>query len=164
MEKSPISKKNSDATPSAKDALAWAICGGSISTVQYYIRTLPKTLNEPSAGRTPVLWAISKGRTDIVIMLEKYGADLTKKTEEGDNALACAVWSGKIKMVKQMLDRGFDPAATGIHGKTALDWAREGGQADIIELLKEPTRVAVLAIRQRELNALARQKKFNIRP
>ena len=159
-----MNKNPSAAIPPAQDFLASAASGGSISTVQYYIRTLPKTLNELSGGRTPVLWAISKGRIDVVIMFEKYGADLTKKTAEGDSALACAVWSGKIKMVKMMLDRGFDPAETGVHGKTALDWARQDGNADIIKLLEVPTYTAIAARRRKSLTALAGRKKFGFKP
>ena len=164
MEKNPVNKNPLIASPPTTDFLASAAWCGSLSGVQFYINKLPETINELSAGRTPVLWAISKGRSDVMIMLEKYGADITKKTEEGDSALACAVWSGQAKMVQMVLEKGIDPAETGVHGKTALDWAREGGRGDIIELLKEPTRVAVLAIRQHELNALARKKKFNIKP
>ena len=158
------------AVPQFADKLAFAAWCGSLSEVRRMAAMAHRDINNPSAGRTPLLWAVSKARMDVMFALLQNGAKISCRTAEGDSALACAVWSGDAEMVKQMLKRGFDPAETGVHGKTALDWSREGGFADIIKVLEEPTRLAVArhqtaesARRQKSLNALARQKKHSFR-
>jgi len=158
------------AQPRSFDYLARHASGGSLASIRYYLSIVPQKLEDPSAGRTPLLWAISKGREEAMNLFLQAGADITKKTADGDPALTCAVWSGDVKMVQLMLDKGIDPSEKSIHGKTALDWAGELGKTDIIELLQEPTRVAqqqristVMTRNQKILTARAWQK-VSIRP
>lgn len=160
-----------EVSPPVKDYLASVVHHRSMSDVRYYLKKFENKLEEPSAGRTPLLWAISMGREEAMKLLLSHDADIKKKTESGDSALACAVWSGKAKMVQLMLERGLDPAAKNNQGKTALDWAHERGADDIIKLLEEPTHVAVEkhraagASRKRDaLKDLARRKKVLFKP
>jgi len=122
-------------------------------------------IDAPAAGRTPLQWAISRGHKDIVNLLLKKGADITLKTEEGDNALACAVWSGNAGMVQLMIDKGFDPTEKATHGKSALDWAEVGGKPEIIQLVKKRmidiTRTRTAA-QQSKLKAHRGQNRFRL--
>ena len=159
------------AVPRFMDKLAFAAWCGSLGEVRRLAANAYYDIDNLSAGRSPLLWAISKARMDVVFALLQNGASIGCRTADGDSALACAVWSGDAEMVQQMLRRGFDPAGTGVHGKTALDWARQGDNADIIKMLEEPTRVAIArhqsaegARRRKNLNALAQQKKHSFRP
>lgn len=153
--------------PPYADHVASAAWRGSYSNVAYYIEKFPAQLETPSAGRTPLLWAISSGRPDVALLFLNKGASLTRKTADEETALTCAVWSASPEMVQFVLDRAvIDPLAAGMRGKTPLDWARERGLTEIIKLLEEPTRVAlanfraaVVARQQKKLADIARRRK-----
>lgn len=160
-----MSKDPFTAKPPTDCYLARAAWIGSLSAASTWAAQAIN-IDAPAGGRTPLLWAISRGHKDIMDLLLRKGADMGQKTAEGDNALACAVWSGDLRMVQLMLDRGFNPAEKGTHGKNAQDWAAVGGSAEIIQLLKNRMIAeshALAAKRQQALKVQSQQRRFRPR-
>jgi len=121
----------------------------SVSKVAYYLEKFPDDIEEPSAGRTPLLWAISSGRPNVAQMFLDRGADINRKTADGETALACAVWSGSPEMVRFVLNKGIDPLAKGLNDISPLVWARLEKRPEVIKLLEEATGAALDAIQNK---------------
>ena len=154
------------ARPPGDRYLACSAWSGSRAGVVTWLRQ-SININAPAGGRTPLQWAISSGHKDIMALLMQRGADISLRTEAGDNALACAVWSGNVVMVQLMIEKGFDPLEKNRHGKSARDWAEQGGDAGVIKLIgKHMGDVSHVraATRQASLKLLARQHKPGFRP
>jgi ankyrin repeat protein len=169
-----VSAEALSSTPPSTDYLALAAWHDSLSKVAYYLEKFPAQIEEPSAGRTPLLWAISRGRPDAAQLLLAKGANITTKTVDGETALACAVWSGSPEMVQFVLNKGIDPLAKDSSGITPLVWARLGKQEEVTKLLEEATRAALDAIQRKHdaavsrnhetLAEIARRKKAMLKP
>jgi ankyrin repeat protein len=127
------------AAPPASAYLSHAVWRCDVWAVYEWLRK-GQNIEQEAGGRTPVLWALSRGKKDMVDVLVQKGADLSRKTEDGDNALTCAVWGGNVRLVEMLLLKGFDPAEKGLGGKSALDWAEERNATDIITLIADATR------------------------
>ena len=154
------------ARPPGDRYLACSAWNGSMAGILTWLRQ-GIHINDPAGGRTPLQWAISRGHKDIMALLLRHGADISLKTEAGDNALACAVWSGNVEMVQLMIEKGFDPLEKNRHGKSALDWAEQGGNAEVIKLIGKymgDVSHVRAAARQQNLILLARQRKHSFRP
>ena len=75
----------------------------------------------------------------ILKMLLEAGADINAQTELGMTSLMYAAWMGKTSIVQALLEAGADIYLTtfGPPWDTALDLARNGGHAEIVELLQQ---------------------------
>ena len=54
---------------------------------------------------------------------------------DGWAALHFAAYNGRLAIVKRLLQRGVDPSTRNKDGKTALDYARERGNSEVVALL-----------------------------
>jgi hypothetical protein len=70
-------------------------------------------------------------------MLADNGADVQMANGEGRTALIAAGMHGDTAMAKFLLQRGADRSHRDQKGKTALDYAREEGQLELVGLLSE---------------------------
>jgi hypothetical protein len=52
--------------------------------------------------------------------------------------LHSAAMYGYLAIAKRLLEGGADPTLRAMHGKTALDYARERGYSEVVALLSEP--------------------------
>lgn len=82
-------------------------------------------------GSTPLYRASVSGRTDVVRMLLRAGANANVESGAGDEGLplcAAACW-GHTDTVRELLAAGADPDAREDHGEgyTASMWAVQGG-------------------------------------
>jgi hypothetical protein len=81
--------------------------------------------------------AAGTGRVDLLSRFIKEDGDLdagaTKKHLDYGFIWACEY--GHTSVVRFMLDRGFKPDGSFMHGETGLHWAAYGGHVEIIDLL-----------------------------
>ena len=82
---------------------------------------------------------VSQGITDIVIMLLEYGEfDVNLKSSYNDaTLLITATKSENICLVEYLLSMGCDVTLKDSANKTALDYAQEYKNEEIIKLLQE---------------------------
>jgi ankyrin repeat protein len=97
------------------------------------------------AGSLPLVEAVvdSDANANIVKMLLENGAEVNKtETENGAPALIFAAQNKEISsnlrktIVEMLIEKGADKKIKEKGGKTALDWAKEKNNSEIIDLLK----------------------------
>ena len=119
------------------------------------------SLNGAPGGWNPLVAALHNGRGDAASFLAQRGADLDLEGAAGTGRIDVMarfvnedvtlkngateeqlnygfIWAceyGHINSVKFLLDRGFQPDWSFLHGQTGLHWAALGGHADVVELL-----------------------------
>lgn len=98
-----------------------------------------------SIGSLPLAEALvdSDANLNIVKMLLDKGADVNKtETENGAHSLIFIAQNKEIssdvqkEIVKRLIDKGANKSLKEKEGKTALDWAKEQKNLEIVELLK----------------------------
>ncbi len=98
-----------------------------------------------SLGSLPLVEAVidSDANPNIVKMMLDKGAEVNKTEKENNaHALIFAAQNTlissalRLEIVKLLLDKGADKSIKDTDGKTALDWANEKRNAEIVELLK----------------------------
>ncbi|KAF5296332.1 hypothetical protein FQA39_LY12549 [Lamprigera yunnana] len=86
-------------------------------------------------GNTPLLVAIMNGRTDNILSLIQYGADLSASNNDGDTSMDVAINLGNTIVIKLLLDNGSDPHTVNRHGETCILKAAEAGDEVLVENL-----------------------------
>jgi ankyrin repeat protein len=98
-----------------------------------------------SVGSLPLVEAVLSEslNIEIVKMLIEKGADVNKRETESDGTALIFLASNKQtsaetrqEAVKLLLEKGADKSIKTNKGKTALDWAKEVKNQDVVELLK----------------------------
>jgi ankyrin repeat protein len=95
-----------------------------------------------SEGYTALMGAAFAGRLDNVKALLDAGADINSKDNKGTTALMVATIGRQrlfktAEAVKLLLEKGADVTIKDKEGKTALEYAKENGDDEIINLLKQ---------------------------
>jgi ankyrin repeat protein len=86
-------------------------------------------------GQTPLHWAAYIGRSDIVRLLLKYGANLNIKTKyDGRTPLHVAA-AYEVSVVKLLIKYGADVNARDSRGRTPLYIALEERNVDVVKAL-----------------------------
>jgi uncharacterized protein len=86
---------------------------------------------------TALIYASENGRTEIVRMLIDAGADVNyQEYTWKQTALINASWNGRTEIVRMLIDAGADVNTEDQWGRTPLDLAIEGGNIEIVKLLK----------------------------
>jgi len=93
-------------------------------------------VNALDTDHTPVLVAASASNLPITVAaLLRKGAKVDARNAAGETALITAARDGRRAIVEQLLKRGADPTIKDKTSRTARDWAKEQGFADIERLL-----------------------------
>lgn len=85
-------------------------------------------------GQTPVWWAASKGRLDMVETFVQRGADAHIPDSHGSTPLHQAASGGHHEIVQYLLRLDCDPWATISDGRTPFDLAATHGRTDVVKL------------------------------
>jgi ankyrin repeat protein len=145
--------------PTPLHAAAWA--GWRHVAELLLARGADVTIRDARHGSTPIGWAAFCGRDDVLefFLLDESSVDLLDAFELGEVELfakllgdgdpdadlgpggrgvllRAAAFRGHAELVELLLERGADPTLANPDGKTALDWAREHGHHEVVELLE----------------------------
>ncbi len=96
-------------------------------------------LTAETMGLTPLMFAVSAGKEEMVRTLIELGAPVNqapKKMNVGSTALFYAIYGGKPEMVKLLIDLKANVNVRTKDGDTPLKAAQKGDQTDMIEILK----------------------------
>ncbi|CAI7664301.1 unnamed protein product [Penicillium pancosmium] len=117
---------------SSTSPLYYASSLGFVETTQLLLnKTFP--VNETGFfGRTPLIAAARRGHLEIVEKLISYGADLTIKNDDGNDALSLASFWGHYEVVKLLLQK-----STNLANSEALHNAAQGNEPRVAQLLLE---------------------------
>lgn len=119
-----------------------AIVVGDTAGVRAALRAGADPEHPGGEGATPLYLAAVSGHAQIARLLLSAGARPDTESggagSEGTPLCAAACW-GHIGAVRELLAHGADPNLREDHGtgRTALEWAREGGHTETAELLAE---------------------------
>ncbi len=86
---------------------------------------------------TPLIWAVRKGRLEVVQLLIKSGADINATNRFGATALMWSVMTGHKEIVRFLLEKNANPNIHNIEGDTSLIWAAKKDHQNIAQLLLE---------------------------
>ena len=94
-------------------------------------------INEKKAfsKKTPLMYAASYGRQDVVRVLLSKGAAVNNKDTLGNTALMNAVEIGNFDIVSALLTKGADVNAANLEGETALMIATFNNHIEIVKHL-----------------------------
>ena len=87
-------------------------------------------------GWTPLAYAATGGRDDVVAYLLDQGANVNAESLNGTTALMMAVREGKGSTVELLVKRGADVNHRNENGVGALDWAKRGSETAMEQLLR----------------------------
>jgi len=86
-------------------------------------------------GNTPLIWAVSEGRGDIVRLLVDSGADVNIQNFEGVTALYLAVERGDTEICTYLMENGANVNIQNENGQSAAHIACINGHLDCLKSL-----------------------------
>ena len=90
-----------------------------------------------SSGLTPLHWAASLGRAEVVTALSEAGAVMEARAVADVTPLHLAVALGSAEAVTALLEEGANPNVWDENGKTPLHRAASLGRAEVVTALSE---------------------------
>lgn len=116
--------------------LPGAVALGNAVRVKELLDADPSLLDAPGRdGRTPLHWAIARGRDEVATMLIERGARADVADGDGNTPLLLAVHGAKSGIVSVLLDKGADPGVAGQDERTPLLIACQQSANDVVEML-----------------------------
>jgi ankyrin repeat protein len=124
------------------EALVWAAKSNRVEAIGLLVERGARVDADPYRG-TPLAWAAANGHADSIRTLAELGADPNRLGTfggpahgEGVTALHLAAQAGRRDAVVTLLALGADPLLLdGLHGGSALGWARFGGHEELADVL-----------------------------
>lgn len=110
---------------------------GHADVVQYLIYRKARLDERGASEHTALTAAAARGYVDIIELLLKGGADIDKTGARKEVPIIIAAREGHYDAVKLLIEEGAYLEDTDLTGRTALDWARETRNRDLIRLLED---------------------------
>src|SRR5690606_23986271 len=84
----------------------------------------------------PLHSAVSAQHVEIVRLLLAHGADANLPQEQGIRPIHQSAHNGDVATTRLLLEHGADPMLASDNGKTAVDWAKEDGYTEVVDLFQ----------------------------
>jgi len=94
---------------------------GNIDAVKQHIKADSDLNKKDAYGSSPLIIAITFGKTEVAKALIEAGADMNVRNNEGATPLHLAAFFCRTEIVKALLDKGADKNAKNNGGKTVLE-------------------------------------------
>ena len=94
---------------------------GNLEVIRQLIKDGSNLNAKDRFGSTPLLIAVTFGKTDVALALIGAGADLNITNNEGSTPLITAAFFCRTEIVQSLLDKGADKNVRNKAGSTALD-------------------------------------------
>jgi ankyrin repeat protein len=126
-----------DSRAASVDDLIQAIWGHNTTWATYLIDGGVDVNTNDGKGTYPLILACSYEDNDEMIeLLLSKGADPNVQGPKGETPLGLAA-KYSLKAVQMLVDKGAEVNASDDRGFTALHWAREKGQEEVVKFLLE---------------------------
>jgi len=86
-------------------------------------------------GWSQLNWEVKEGKIENVKLLLENGASINLASKFGYTPLIWAVYKGNLEIAKLLLSKGADKSILSEENKMAIDYAKEKGFDDILDLL-----------------------------
>ena len=115
-----------------------AIGTGDCDTVRWLIEKGVDVNHCDKNGFTAVLNAAQQGNLDVLKLLKERGANIHVQSEMGRNSImSAATGTGDCDTVRWLIEKGVDVNHCDKNGLTAVHYAAQKGNLDVLKLLKE---------------------------
>ncbi len=113
-----------------------AAMGGQLDAVRYLIARGVRVDDRGIDERTALTVATERGDVKIMTALLEAGADIDRSGIRKQVPIIIAAREGHIEAVRLLIEKGAYLEDTDLTGRTALDWAREGRNPKLVQLLE----------------------------
>lgn len=89
-------------------------------------------------GWTPLMRAVYENRGEVVsVLLENSSIDVNSRDDQSITALHLAAVKGYAPIARMLIDRGADPAAADLEGRTPVTMAQSKGHKEVADVMSE---------------------------
>ncbi|MGC6475905.1 MAG: ankyrin repeat domain-containing protein [Parvibaculales bacterium] len=110
---------------------------GYVDVVRYLIYRKARIDDRGAQERTALTVAAARGDVEIMKLLLDAGADIDKTGMRKEVPIIIAAREGHVGAVKLLIEKGAYLEDTDLTGRTALDWARQRRNPELLQVLEE---------------------------
>jgi len=122
---------------SGESALVIAAWRGNLDVVKWLLERGAR-INAPARHWSALHYAAFSGHDEVVDYLLERGADINALSTNGSSVLMMAIYEGKNKMARKLIEKGADRTPRNDWGDGALEWAMRFNHLDVARMLTNP--------------------------